>query len=148
MRLFHSSFYSSHFSVPALQPVPDTLLPSPNQPAWYSSPPLSRSSIPTCRCILRKPRSIPYQPVRRRVFFRARGEARKHGQHRIDEGGNQRIAILLLSVAPRRPIPDVHRRSRVSSFGRPRLHRQNKWTGQKGLGQRFTRNFDDGIKFF
>lgn len=45
------------------------------------------SSIPTCRCILREPRSIPYQPVRRRAFFRALGEARKHDQRRIDGGG-------------------------------------------------------------
>lgn len=76
-------------------------------------PRLSRSSIPTCCCILRKPRSIPYQPVRRRVFFRARGEARKHGQRRID-GGGQRIAILLLSVSRRAASPDFRCSSSIA----------------------------------
>lgn len=81
MRLFHSSFLlSSHFSIPATTPVPhDTPPPSPNQPARlvvllgprpryrhvHPSPPAVRA------CILREPRfNPPYQPVRRRAFFR------------------------------------------------------------------------------
>lgn len=124
-------------------------LPTFRFPRWYPTP----LSVPLINLLgtLRPPRCLvlihphpplhsaqtsfnPYQPVRRRAFFRARGEARKHNQRRIDggRGGGQRIAILLLFVAPSctaprhaapRSISDAFTVDRASLFGRPRLHR-------------------------
>lgn len=140
-----SSFYSSHFPIPATTGT-DTLLPSPNQPAWVllalpppppPLPPVAPSAVSFIYphlfcCILRKPRSIPYQPVRRRAFFYARGEAREHGQRCIDEGG-QRIVILLLSglAVPASASPDFRCSSSIAFLTRPTAitPRQSKWIG-------------------
>lgn len=113
-------------------------------PRWYPTP-LSVPLInllgtlgpPRCRVLIHPHLPLhsaqtsfnPYQPVRRRAFFRARGEARKHDQRRID-GGVKESRFFFSSLrrcAPRRAaprsIPDAFTVDRASLFGRPRLHR-------------------------
>lgn len=108
-----SSFYSSHFSIPATTGT-DTLLPSPNQPAWYSSPlavsfihphlllhsaQTSFNPLPTCSsssffpCTRRSSETWP-APYRQRVA-----------------GGGRRIATPLLSVLAS---PDFRRSSPIA----------------------------------
>lgn len=97
-------------------------------------PRLSRSSIPTCCCILRKPRSIPYQPVRRRVFFPVHAEKLSEtwpAPYRRGGGkGVKESRFFFFSFPPCRvarfPMFIV---DRVSLADRPRLHRQGKWIG-------------------
>lgn len=118
-------------------------------PTPYSLPLINLLGTPRPRCLVHPSppagascANLVQSPTNLFVveFFSAREEKLGNMASTVStKGGIKESTILLLLVAPRRPIPDVHRRSRVSSFGRPRLHRRNKWTGQKGLGQRVTR---------
>lgn len=116
--------YPTPFSLPLIN-----LLGTPHpHPPSSPSPRLSRLSIPTCCCILRKPRSIPYQPVRR-AFFSARGEAREHGQRRIDGGVKESRFFFSSFPSCRVARFPMFIADRASSFRRPRLHRHGKWIG-------------------